>query len=105
MIRRPPRSTLFPYTTLFRSPFILGIATMGTDQGDFRKAPRNLLQVDRSHSARCYILGLVEMFSQDDAGVKKDKPAIAIRQLVHRKVRRVVVRLLHEFQLTEEIGR
>src|SRR5256884_5293539 len=23
MIRRPPRSTLFPYTTLFRSPLIL----------------------------------------------------------------------------------
>src|SRR5256885_14519680 len=28
MIRRPPRSTLFPYTTLFRSRLILGI-TMG----------------------------------------------------------------------------
>src|SRR2546430_9615229 len=25
MIRRPPRSTLFPYTTLFRSGVILGI--------------------------------------------------------------------------------
>src|SRR3712207_7624009 len=25
MIRRPPRSTLFPYTTLFRSPFGTGI--------------------------------------------------------------------------------
>src|SRR3990170_5638032 len=25
MIRRPPRSTLFPYTTLFRSPFLRGI--------------------------------------------------------------------------------
>src|SRR3712207_8560553 len=24
MIRRPPRSTLFPYTTLFRSPGIVG---------------------------------------------------------------------------------
>src|SRR5437870_9044431 len=24
MIRRPPRSTLFPYTTLFRSPFYTG---------------------------------------------------------------------------------
>src|SRR2546425_4100547 len=24
MIRRPPRSTLFPYTTLFRSPFLAG---------------------------------------------------------------------------------
>src|SRR2546422_4216662 len=23
MIRRPPRSTLFPYTTLFRSPFVV----------------------------------------------------------------------------------
>src|SRR5690554_7794448 len=27
MIRRPPRSTLFPYTTLFRSPMILPIDT------------------------------------------------------------------------------
>src|SRR5258707_7399364 len=25
MIRRPPRSTLFPYTTLFRSPAIAGV--------------------------------------------------------------------------------
>src|SRR3989454_9176060 len=29
MIRRPPRSTLFPYTTLFRSlPFLAGIALL-----------------------------------------------------------------------------
>src|SRR2546427_4384050 len=26
MIRRPPRSTLFPYTTLFRSPSICSVA-------------------------------------------------------------------------------
>src|SRR3712207_7311719 len=25
MIRRPPRSTLFPYTTLFRSAFVVGL--------------------------------------------------------------------------------
>src|SRR3712207_8331758 len=25
MIRRPPRSTLFPYTTLFRSPILTGL--------------------------------------------------------------------------------
>src|SRR3712207_9081224 len=33
MIRRPPRSTLFPYTTLFRSLYDLGfsiVATRGT---------------------------------------------------------------------------
>src|SRR2546427_2015135 len=29
MIRRPPRSTLFPYTTLFRSPF--GVNPAGVD--------------------------------------------------------------------------
>src|SRR3712207_7811142 len=31
MIRRPPRSTLFPYTTLFRS----GLATVRTTRSDF----------------------------------------------------------------------
>src|SRR2546429_3499774 len=30
MIRRPPRSTLFPYTTLFRSNLIPGITSFGT---------------------------------------------------------------------------
>src|SRR5258708_14013676 len=29
MIRRPPRSTLFPYTTLFRSDFVVGGADSG----------------------------------------------------------------------------
>src|SRR5258706_7299082 len=28
MIRRPPRSTLFPYTTLFRSAGLVGLALM-----------------------------------------------------------------------------
>src|SRR5256885_2930952 len=31
MIRRPPRSTLFPYTTLFRSPKVDGSAQFGID--------------------------------------------------------------------------
>src|SRR3989449_3940736 len=30
MIRRPPRSTLFPYTTLFRSPTVFPRSTFGT---------------------------------------------------------------------------
>src|SRR2546426_11829849 len=29
MIRRPPRSTLFPYTTLFRSPFFVVLLDLG----------------------------------------------------------------------------
>ena len=42
MIRRPPRSTLFPYTTLFRSELAAGryrvvaaAAITGTSYGDF----------------------------------------------------------------------
>src|SRR3712207_7925275 len=31
MIRRPPRSTLFPYTTLFRSQLGRGVAEAGED--------------------------------------------------------------------------
>src|SRR3712207_7775198 len=34
MIRRPPRSTLFPYTTLFRSQFKLDFAVIGASALD-----------------------------------------------------------------------
>src|SRR2546427_1052635 len=34
MIRRPPRSTLFPYTTLFRSHVTRPEAVHGLDRGD-----------------------------------------------------------------------
>src|SRR5256885_17030418 len=47
MIRRPPRSTLFPYTTLFRSAFTASVCnlnptsrgTVRIHSGDFRQAP------------------------------------------------------------------
>src|SRR2546422_6091716 len=44
MIRRPPRSTLFPYTTLFRS-FGRGLVALGRDEGAYLSAqlkPREL---------------------------------------------------------------
>src|SRR2546427_8415828 len=43
MIRRPPRSTLFPYTTLFRSEFELGLARLlGRDVGEHAHVVRDL---------------------------------------------------------------
>src|SRR5690554_7210215 len=39
MIRRPPRSTLFPYTTLFRSelgPSLVGVGTVVLNDGGWR---------------------------------------------------------------------
>src|SRR2546430_17348323 len=39
MIRRPPRSTLFPYTTLFRSR--IGVRARGGTGGDVGVSPTN----------------------------------------------------------------
>src|SRR5216683_6879226 len=41
MIRRPPRSTLFPYTTLFRSGTSLSVHTQRAPDGDGRQGLRS----------------------------------------------------------------
>src|SRR5436309_10896809 len=46
MIRRPPRSTLFPYTTLFRSP--------GRGRGDAADAVDHLERVRPGGTAPCH---------------------------------------------------
>src|SRR2546422_10465989 len=43
MIRRPPRSTLFPYTTLFRSPGLDDHARLGDAAGDIGRAAHDAL--------------------------------------------------------------
>src|SRR5258707_3173187 len=75
MIRRPPRSTLFPYTTLFRSKVIDGKAELE------RRKLMNLADVDR-----------VEVLSKADydrlrleAGVLKDSP-IMLQKIIADKL-------------------
>src|SRR3712207_7633142 len=41
MIRRPPRSTLFPYTTLFRSEFMYKILRSGKLEKSYQIDPKN----------------------------------------------------------------
>src|SRR5947208_15286866 len=56
MIRRPPRSTLFPYTTLFRSAFALPVtfpARVGESGG--KTSPEELMAA--AHAA-CYAMAL-----------------------------------------------
>src|SRR2546430_9957071 len=62
MIRRPPRSTLFPYTTLFRSQFARGqVPCAGLARGlaavenhwiTYNTARRNSGVLDAAHAAR-----------------------------------------------------
>ena len=55
MIRRPPRSTLFPYTTLFRSVFLVGLEVLG--EGRNARAENGNLHLGRTGVA---ILGRSE---------------------------------------------
>src|SRR5256885_3876440 len=60
MIRRPPRSTLFPYTTLFRSVFVEGVARqLATGVGDIggrllRLGDRKSTRLNSSHLVISY---------------------------------------------------
>src|SRR2546422_8702044 len=79
MIRRPPRSTLFPYTTLFRSPARVGLERVERAQSPtaiaFRPKARELLGEHVPHGGgdleevggrRLVREGLVD--AHDDAG-------------------------------------
>src|SRR3712207_8708251 len=46
MIRRPPRSTLFPYTTLFRSPMGAGSLDIAIPTADWSKSERLVFERD-----------------------------------------------------------
>src|SRR3712207_8762656 len=64
MIRRPPRSTLFPYTTLFRSEY--RTLPIGVDEALFRPAeprPRFVLEwrADEVQRARVVLRALKEL--------------------------------------------
>src|SRR2546430_2894289 len=51
MIRRPPRSTLFPYTTLFRSA-ILDETDSGLDIDALKTVAQTVEKLRRPHNAR-----------------------------------------------------
>src|SRR2546427_7936227 len=55
MIRRPPRSTLFPYTTLFRSGGQQPAVTVGPDKRVTLTAPSNF-SASQSNNGRGYVL-------------------------------------------------
>src|SRR3712207_8389614 len=57
MIRRPPRSTLFPYTTLFRSPILLEALGLLPNDGSWRDY---LVGAHDHHTAAAVVLASPE---------------------------------------------
>jgi len=86
MIRRPPRSTLFPYTTLFRSLVVLealslGVPVVSTDVGCVGEIPGRIF-VGRSREELCgYVLDLL------DGGLTRENleaPSVGFRTFVEK---------------------
>src|SRR3712207_7584235 len=72
MIRRPPRSTLFPYTTLFRS------AALGAAVGDL--GDRGLPSHERRQRAH---LVQVDLGVEADAALVRPASAVVLRSEEH----------------------
>src|SRR3989441_7706623 len=80
MIRRPPRSTLFPYTTLFRSPATrmsmgyLGVATPEHVLGAARSADPRIARVQTAEAY--FYLGELALLRADVAEARRRFDAV-----------------------------
>src|SRR2546430_5359066 len=70
MIRRPPRSTLFPYTTLFRS--VVGLEPPKQRRGG-RRVPGRGGNVEAREIPRLHSLRMLTQGGQDDPVPKIDR--------------------------------
>src|SRR2546425_11175387 len=84
MIRRPPRSTLFPYTTLFRSPILSQPAILIRIRGEVRVRIHNRGSAGSAarrqdtrylHSAIHELLGRIRSIV---SGVANDRPRVLV---------------------------
>src|SRR5258708_25877840 len=74
MIRRPPRSTLFPYTTLFRSgrlPAVVGVRMRAHDQVDL--VDRDAAHRERALEVLQRVLLVHPGVEQDVTGMNQDR--------------------------------
>src|SRR5688572_33443810 len=76
MIRRPPRSTLFPYTTLFRSPAPLGPPAPATSQ----RGPRVCSPPEASRPT-----GLYRCRSEEHTSELQSQSNLVCRLLLEKK--------------------
>src|SRR2546425_4720551 len=86
MIRRPPRSTLFPYTTLFRSH------RRGSQEGSMaqssrrgRPRPGPIVRQDLLPEDRCYLCDAVVKRSEEHTSELQSLAYLVCRLLLEKK--------------------
>src|SRR2546429_5807677 len=87
MIRRPPRSTLFPYTTLFRSPtarYIAGVKTIEARSGEpGTDEDRKSTRLNSSHGYISYAVFCLKKKTHDLHGARS-RPTRLTSSLIPR---------------------
>src|SRR2546427_8448838 len=88
MIRRPPRSTLFPYTTLFRSHFVIGNGHSLKD-GEIAIGHRWTAQLDGGHLASEALnkkaIGICMVRSEEHTSELQSQSNLVCRLLLEKK--------------------
>src|SRR2546430_6654549 len=92
MIRRPPRSTLFPYTTLFRSPHKAdllhvpgeGVHVEAVEQGDEALGPFRVVEIHRVDPG-CRQFGGVSLRSEEHTSELQSQSNLVCRLLLEKK--------------------
>src|SRR5574340_1663937 len=71
MIRRPPRSTLFPYTTLFRSPALRGpVGPRPCSPSPRARPDRKSTRLNSSHQKISYAVFCLKKKKKEGRGVR-----------------------------------
>src|SRR3712207_7928684 len=86
MIRRPPRSTLFPYTTLFRSALVLGRVVADMQEAHEMLARRNWNEwAGLAHLKRLHDNPPVEIRSEEHTSELQSRQYLVCRLLLEKK--------------------
>src|SRR3712207_8560758 len=92
MIRRPPRSTLFPYTTLFRSPVEDAQSGTGDSVAAYPLVLTNLGRVS------CVVVGGGAR-SEEHTSELQSRPYLVCRLLLEKKKKSTSIVYVHTFTL------
>src|SRR2546422_6178827 len=83
MIRRPPRSTLFPYTTLFRSAAARAVTELATRAGGREVTSRASPRANSAHAAR-------GIRSEEHTSELQSRLHLVCRLLLEKKKKKII---------------